>query len=123
MPPTPPRCGPKLQALRRLVLETARKTRGVGRVEETLKWGQPSFVTPETRSGTTIRIDALKGEPGRYAMYFHCQTGLVSSFRQMYPKDFTFEGNRALIFEAKKAPQKKALAHCIALALTYHQRK
>lgn len=87
------------------------------------KWGQPSFLTPETKSGSTIRIDALKDEPGRYAMYFNCQSSLVATFRQMYPKDFTFEGNRALIFDAKKPPEKKALAHCIALALTYHQRK
>ncbi|HEX2592092.1 MAG TPA: DUF1801 domain-containing protein [Rhizomicrobium sp.] len=113
----------RLAALRDLVLDTARRTDGVGRVEEALKWGQPSFLTPETKSGSTIRIDALKDEPGRYAMYFHCQTNLVSSFREMYPDAFTFEGNRALIFDAKKPLPKKQLGHCIALALTYHQRK
>lgn len=114
---------PKLAALRRLVLETARTTEGVGAIEETLKWGQPSFVTSETRSGSTIRIDALKSDPKRYAMYFHCQSNLVASFRQLYPKEFVYEGNRAIVFDVNKALPEKPLRHCIALALAYHTRK
>jgi hypothetical protein len=54
---------PKLLALRRLILDTARTTSGVGALEETLKWGQPSYLTPETKSGSTIRIDAIKSGP------------------------------------------------------------
>jgi hypothetical protein len=45
----------RLLALRRLILDTARNTKGVGALEETLKWGQPSYLTPETKSGSTIR--------------------------------------------------------------------
>ena len=33
----------KLLALRRLIFDTARATEGVGALEETLKWGQPSY--------------------------------------------------------------------------------
>ena len=113
----------KLATLRRLILETAKATEGVGIVEETLKWGQTSFVTSKTRSGSTIRIDALKSDPKRYAMYFHCQTNLVSSFRQLYPTEFTYEGNRAILFDVDKPLREKPLRHCIALALTYHARK
>jgi hypothetical protein len=47
----------KLLALRRLILDTAKRTEGVGRLQETLKWGQPSYLTSETgsaaRSGST----------------------------------------------------------------------
>jgi hypothetical protein len=68
----PPALRRKLLALRRLILETARKTDGVGAIEETLRWGQPSFLTSQTGSGSTIRIDAVKAHPGRYAIYFHC---------------------------------------------------
>lgn len=68
---------PKLLALRRLILDTARNTSGVGAIEETPKWGQPSYLTPETKSGSTIRIDAVKSGADRYAVYFHCQTNLV----------------------------------------------
>jgi hypothetical protein len=119
----PPAVRGRLKALRKLILDTAKKTDGVGRIDETLKWGQPSFLTNETKSGSTIRIDALKDDPGRTAMYFHCQTNLVATFRQMYPKDFAFEGNRALIFDANKPLPEDALRHCVALALTYHARK
>jgi hypothetical protein len=115
--------GAKLNALRLLIIDTAGRTEGVGALEETLKWGQPSFLTPVTKSGSTIRIDAVKGEPNRYAMYFHCQTNLVETFRRLYPNDFAFEGNRALIFDAAKPLPEEPLRHCIALALTYHQRK
>ncbi len=110
----------KLTALRRLILDTAKKTEGVGDIEESVKWGQPSFQTSQTKSGSTIRIDTLKSQPGRYAMYFHCQTNLVSTFRQIYPNEFTFEGNRAIVFDARKPVPEAPLRHCIALALTYH---
>jgi hypothetical protein len=114
---------PKLAALRRLILDTAKTTEGVGAIEETLKWGQPSFVTSETGSGSTIRIDAVKSDPKRYAMYFHCQTNLVAAFRQLYPKEFAYEGNRAILFDVDTSVADKPLRHCIALALTYHARK
>ncbi len=35
----------KLLAVRKLILDTARKTEGVGAIEEALKWGQPSYLT------------------------------------------------------------------------------
>ena len=72
----------RLNELRQLVLDTASKTRGVGRIEEALRWKQPSFLTAETGSGSTIRIDGLRSEPERLALYFHCQTDLVETFRE-----------------------------------------
>lgn len=113
----------RLLALRRLILDTAAETDGVGRVEEALKWGQPSYLTPETGSGSTIRIDAVRGDPERYAIYFHCQTDLVETFRRLYPRHFSFEGNRALHFRAGDELPEAELKHCIALALTYHSRR
>lgn len=50
----------RLLALRRLIIDTARTTKGVGALQETLKWGQPSYLTAETKSGSTIRIDRVK---------------------------------------------------------------
>ena len=64
----------KLLALRKLIFDTAKTTSGVGALEETLKWGQPSYLTTESKSGSTIRIDQVKAEAGGYAVYFHCQT-------------------------------------------------
>jgi hypothetical protein len=51
----------KLLALRRLILDTARASEGVGPIDETLKWGQASFLTSESKTGSTIRIDRVKG--------------------------------------------------------------
>src|SRR3954470_17887823 len=86
----------KLLALRRLIFDTAKATKGVGALEETLKWGQPSYLTPESKSGSTIRIDQVKSSPGQYAVYFHCQTDLVETFRELYP-ELSFSGNRAVL--------------------------
>jgi len=118
----PPAIRKRLAALRALVLETAEQTDGVGRLTETVKWGQPSYLTDETGSGTTVRIDRLKAGDG-YAIFFHCQSGLVDEFRQLYPDTFRFQGNRAIVFEPTETVPARALGHCIALALTHHARK
>jgi hypothetical protein len=112
----------KLLALRELVFRTAAATEGVGEIEETLKWGETAYVT-KNRSGTTIRIDWKKNDPDHYAMYFHCQTNLVDTFRTLFPQDFKFEGNRALVFALKDKLPQDALAVCIAASLTYHLKK
>jgi hypothetical protein len=110
----------KLLALRRLILDVASATEGVGEVHEALRWGQPSYLTVRPRSGSTIRIDRVKSRPGRYAMYFHCQTTLVETFRRHYPSTFHYEGSRAIVFEESDRVPVGALRRCIALALTYH---
>jgi hypothetical protein len=113
----------KLLALRRLILETAETTKGVGALQETLKWGQPSYLTPQTNSGSTIRIDQVKSVAGQYAVYFHCQTNLVETFRELYPTQLRFEGNRSILLDVKNELPKAELRHCVALALTYHLNK
>ena len=118
--PTPVKS--RLLALRRLILDTADTTEGVGALEETLKWGQPSYLTAESKSGSTIRIDQVKAEAGRYAVYFHCQTDLVETFRELYP-DLRYGGNRSILLDAGEKLPEAALRHCVALALTYHARK
>ena len=109
----------KLLALRRLIFDTAKTTKGVGSLEETLKWGQPSYLTPETNSGSTIRIDQVKSAANEIAVYFHCQTNLVETFRELYP-ELRYSGNRAVLLDASERLPEAALRHCVALALTYH---
>ena len=113
----------RLLALRDLIFMTAAETDGVGQLVETLKWGQPAYLTERPRTGSTIRIDALKGTDTGYAMFVHCQTALVSTYREIYPDTFRFDGNRALLFSADLAVPEEPLKHCIALALTYHRRR
>lgn len=115
----PPRVRAKLLRLRRLILEVAARTDGVGELEETLRWGEPSYLTTQSKSGSLVRIGWKPAEPDRYAIYFHCQTSLVATFRALYPTTFEFAGNRALTFAVKDAVPLNELRRCIELALTY----
>ncbi len=53
----PSKARTKLMFLRKLIIETAAATDGAGEIEETLKWGEPSYLTSKTKSGSSIRID------------------------------------------------------------------
>jgi len=119
----PPALRRKLLALRQLVLETAAATPGVGDIEETLRWGEPAYLTQASKSGSTIRLGPVKASPSRYALYFNCQTTLVDTFRTLFPKELRCEGNRAIVLDSADALPRDALAFCIQAALTYHRRK
>jgi hypothetical protein len=118
----PSRMRRKLMALRELIFKTASSTDGVGAIEETLKWGEPAHLTTETGSGSTIRVGWKRSNPAQYAMYFHCRTNLVETFRSLFPKALTFGGNRSLIFGENDVLPVEALSACIAAALTYHRK-
>lgn len=117
----PPAVRRRLMALRALVLQTAAATEGVGPLEETLKWGEPAYLTTQTGSGSTVRLGWKASRPDAYAMYFNCQTTLVETFKTLFPHEFAFEGNRAIVFKTSEPVAKDALAFCIAAALTYHR--
>ncbi|ROZ75685.1 DUF1801 domain-containing protein [Ramlibacter sp. WS9] len=119
----PPKIRRKMLVLRALIFETAAATDGVGELEETLKWSEPAYVTSQTRSGSTVRIDWKKAQPAQYAMYFNCNTNLVETFRTLFPKDFKYEGNRAIVFDERESVPVDALRFCIAAALTYHRKR
>ncbi len=119
----PPRLRSKLKVLRDLIFDTAAATEGVGALRETLKWHQPSYLTEESNSGSTIRIDCVKSDAPQYALYFNCQTDLIETFRQLYPEEMRYAGNRSIVFDLDDKVPEPALRHCIALALTYRLRK
>jgi len=117
----PPWIRRRLLALRRLILDAAASTDGVGRIEETLKWGEPAYLTPETRSGSTIRLGWKASAPTEYSLNVHCQTSLIADFREWFPDVFTFDGNRRLVFDQNDPIPEGPLTTCIAAALTYHR--
>jgi hypothetical protein len=120
----PPTMRSKLLALRELIFQmAAASAEGVGKLEETLKWGEPAYVTSQSKSGSTVRIGWKKSKPSQYAMYFHCKTDLIENFRMIFPTEFKFEGNRAIIFNESDIVPMDSLAFCIATALTYHLSK
>ncbi len=119
----PPAMCTKLLELRRLIFETAAVLDTVGELEETLKWGEPSYLTPTTKSGSTVRIAWKSSHPDQYAIYFKCTANLVEAFQARYPTVFTFGGTRSLLFTLDEQVPMHELQRCIALALTYHRNK
>jgi len=111
-----------LLALRALILETADRNGDIGALQETLKWGQPSYLTVKPKTGTTIRIDRDTSEQGDYALFVNCQSSLVSEWRALFP-DFTFGGNRSVHFRLDQPFPENELRQMIVMALTYHSAK
>ncbi len=109
----------KLEYLRSLIMQVA-KEEGIEDIEETLKWGEPSYIA---KKGSTIRIDWKQREPDRYSMYFNCKTKLVSTFEEIYPDVFSYSGNREIYFKLNEPLPIQELKHCIALSLKYHEIK
>jgi hypothetical protein len=112
----------KLQMLhlRELVLSAATEVEGLEQLEETLKWGEPSYLT---KYGSTVRIDWKAKTPEQYAIYFKCTSLLVPTFKALYKNKFNFEGNRAIVFKLNEKIPEAELKHCISMALTYHKIK
>lgn len=108
-----------LSQLHALVLETAEQE-GLGPVQQTLKWGEPSFVI---NGGSTIRMDWKPSRPEQVALFFHCQSKLVDTFKELYADYFSFEGNRAIWFIIGQPLPREPLKHCLFLAMSYHSRK
>lgn len=52
-------------------------------------------------------------------MYFHCQTTLVDTFKEIYHAQFEFSGTRSIIFSVGNPVPVDELSHCISMALTY----
>ena len=110
----------KMMRLRQLVLDTASETEGIGKLEETLRWGEPSYLT---KGGSTLRMDWKDRAPHEYAMYFNCNSSLVNTSKELYEDVLTFEGNRAIVFGETDELPVEELKHCVSLALRYHRLK
>ena len=112
----------RLLHIRDLIFDTAASTDGVGELEETLKWGEPAYLTARSGSGSTIRLGRNRAS-GVGAIHFICHTSLVDEFRRLYPDALRYEGNRSIVIAEHEPTDEAALRHAIALALTYHLRR
>lgn len=112
----------RLLSLRRVIHETAGALAAVGPLTETLKWGEPAYLTEASKSGSTIRLGWKRSAPDQVALYFNCNTTLVEGFRMQFADELAFEGNRAVLIAIAGPFPEKALASCVAAALTYHRK-
>ena len=60
---------------RDLVFQVAAENSNIGPITETLKWGQPSYLTATTGAGTTPRLAA--SSDGQPTLFVHCGTDLI----------------------------------------------
>jgi len=107
----------RLEELRALILKLSSN---LGEVEESLKWGEPSY---SVKTGSPIRIDWKLKSPNNYYVFFNCQTKLIDTFRELHNDALKFQGNRAIVLHIDEPLPESVLSHCLELALRYQQRK
>ncbi len=110
-----------LLRIRDLIFKTAKQTDGVGPLTEALRWGQPSYITEQTGAGSLVRMDCF--DDNKIVLFFHCQTTLVQTYRDMFPDTFTYSKNRAIVLDPAEPLAVDELQTCLAQALTYKLNK
>jgi hypothetical protein len=113
----------RLLEVRELIFETAAAIESVGPLTETLKWGEPAYLTQATGSGSTIRLGWLRSSERACAVLFNCRTTLIDDFRSQFPDVFAYEKNRAILLDARELLPEAPLRSCLGMALTYHRRR
>ena len=109
----------KLIDLRKLIVRTGKEYK-IGPLEESLKWGEVSYVTI---GGSAVRIDWKPKFPDKVFVFFQCQTRLIETFKEIYGDIFEYEGKRAIVLSMKENIPAQELKHCIYLSLQYHKLK
>lgn len=109
---------PGLLKLRELIFEEAQSLPDIGPVEEVLRWGQPSYITPKVKAATTLRLGISKS--GAFAIFAHCQSTVISDFAALFPQIDKVDGNRAVIFKTIDDIEPERHRLLIRNALTYH---
>ena len=109
--------------IRQWIFEIAGSDPMIGKIEETLKWGEPSYLTSQTKSGSTIRLAWRAKHPEEFGIFLNCQTTLIDEARSLFPTRLRFEGNRGILFMKNDALPEDEIKLCLDMALTYHKRK
>ncbi len=103
--------------IRKIILEVAKDT-DIDFIGEDLKWGEPSFLTK--KSGSTFRLDWKKKTPEHLSLFFNCRTKLISTFKEMYPEDFEYVGNREFRLPINQKFSITKFKKCIEIAFKYN---
>lgn len=110
----------KLNQIRDIILRVASQKEDIKELEETLKWGEPSYLS---KIGSTIRMDWKEKNPDQVAVYFKCTSKLVPTFKMIFGDQFKYEKNRAIYFKLDDEIPESELESCIEMALRYHKLK
>jgi len=92
----------------------------LGPLTETLKWGEPSYLTPK---GSTLRMDWKAKSPHTVSLFFNCHTTIVETVKEIFGGRFSYEGTRELIIPITDDLPTEELVICITLTLNYQKIK
>ena len=107
----------RLLEVRALIFQVQQADSDIGELDETLRWGEVSYLTGQSKSGSMVRLAMTRsGDP---AVFFHCGTTLIERFRGQYGHVFEFDSNRALILTRPVAETKAELLDCLRQAFRY----
>lgn len=109
-----------LLELRHLVIKTARDDNRIGKLTETLKWGEPAFLTDETKAGSTLRLgySKLSNSP---ALFVSCSTPLLMTLKELDTAGvLQYHGLRDIAVPNITSKNTGMIQTCILKTLTYH---
>lgn len=112
----------KLLYIRQLILDIADQNEEISSIEETVKWGEPSYLA-SNKVGSTIRIDWKKSSPEYYFLYFNCKTSIIAIIKNLYGDLFKYSGNRAIMFHIQEKLPLEELSEAIKIGLLYKKYK
>lgn len=107
---------------RSIIQRVAAADPAIGPLTETLKWGEPSFLTEMTGAGSTLRMAWKSTAPGELGLFVICRTDSLADLRDLYPDTFRYEGTRAAFLPLNVAVNDDAVAFLARIVLTYHLR-
>lgn len=110
-----------LLRLRSLIFACASDHPQIGSVVESLRWGQPAYLTPATGAACSLRIGAQRDDG--FGLFVHCKTDLIATFLAGPGAGQRSAGKRAILFRDVADIQAAPIGMLIAGALTYHQRR
>ncbi len=113
--PDPARSG--MLYLRDKLYEIAKTIPATKGLDESLKWGQPSYV-PKSGIGTPLRLGQT--DEG-FGLFVHCQTTVISEFASL-TSNVNIDGNRGVLFTSMDEVKGSNLEPMICHAMTYKTR-
>ena len=111
-------CRVPLLMLREWIFDAGRDNPTIGAISEEMAWGQPSYVTQETKTGTPLRLGKFDNE--NIGVYFQHHTRLAACYHAAYGDVVRVHDRGVMVLVPDIMAIETTIRHCITLGLTYH---
>lgn len=110
----------KMEVLRELVHEIAQEEELVTELEETLRWGEPTFIS---NVGTSLRMGWSDKRPDQYGLFVQCSSLVIPTIRAVHADALRYDKNRGVLFQNEEDLPLDLLRPMIHAALVYKKVK